>query len=122
MVVEVEVLTKVMVSPLARTTASRVMEATTRALTAALAPTTREDMAAMVHPSQVEADSVMFKKPQIFRHQLLCSLINLHVWYSPFSQEDIVPHHLTRVVGVVIIIPISPIALEATAAATSHLT
>lgn len=56
--VAVAVLTKVMVSPLARATISRVMEATTRVLTAALAPTTREDMAAMVHPSQVEADSV----------------------------------------------------------------
>lgn len=68
LVVEVAVLTKVMVSPLDRATASRVMEATTRALTVALVLITREDMAAMVHPSQVEADLVMFKKTHIFRH------------------------------------------------------
>lgn len=59
-VVEVEVaaLIRGMVSHLARVTASRDLEATTRALTAAPAPTTREDMAAMVKPSQVEKDSV----------------------------------------------------------------
>lgn len=60
-VVEVEVaaaLIRGTVSRLARVTASRAMEATTRALTAALAPTTREDMAAMVNHSQVEKDSV----------------------------------------------------------------
>lgn len=45
---------KAMVSPQARVTASRVMEATTRALTAAQAPITKEDMAAMVNLSQVE--------------------------------------------------------------------
>lgn len=44
-------------SHLARVTVSRAMEATTRALTAAPAPTTREDMAATVKPSQVETDS-----------------------------------------------------------------
>lgn len=56
--VAVAVLIRGMVSHLARVTASRDMEATTRALTAAPAPTTREDMAAMVKPSQVEKDSV----------------------------------------------------------------
>lgn len=58
--VEVEVagLTRAMVSLLARVTASRATEATTRAPTAAPAPTTREDMAAMVSPSQVEEDTV----------------------------------------------------------------
>lgn len=56
--VAVAALIRGMVSHLARVTASRDMEATTRALTAAPAPTTREDMAAMVKPSQVEKDSV----------------------------------------------------------------
>lgn len=70
LVVVVVVLTKVMVSPLARTTASRVMEATTRALRAALAPTVKEDMAAMVNPSQVEADSVTFQITHFFSHTL----------------------------------------------------
>lgn len=55
--VEVAVPTRAMVSLLARVTASRATEATTRALTAAPAPTAREDMAAMVNPSQVEEDS-----------------------------------------------------------------
>lgn len=59
-VVEVVVLTRAMVSLLARATASRATEATTRALTAAPAPTAREeDMAAMVvNPSQVEEVSL----------------------------------------------------------------
>lgn len=56
--VAVAALIRGMVSHLARVTASRDMEATTRALTAAPVPTTREDMAAMVKPSQVEKDSV----------------------------------------------------------------
>lgn len=81
-VVEVAVLTKVMVSPLARATANRVMEATTRALTAAvLALTTKEDMAVMASPSQVEAN---FKK--LYFWGTYCDIIcfNLHVWSSSF--------------------------------------
>lgn len=52
------VLTRAMVSLLVRVIASRAMEATTRALTAAPALTTREDIAAMVSPRQVEEDSI----------------------------------------------------------------
>lgn len=53
-VVEVTVPTRAMVS--LAVTVSRATEGTTRALTATLAPTTREDMAAMVNLSQVEED------------------------------------------------------------------
>lgn len=49
-------LTKALAHPLARVTASRDMEDTIRVLTAALAPTTREDMEAIVNPNQVQAD------------------------------------------------------------------
>lgn len=55
--VEVAALIPDMDSHPARVTTSRAMEATARALTAARAPTTREDMAAMVKPNQVETDS-----------------------------------------------------------------
>lgn len=59
--VEVEVeegagLIRATVSHPARVTASRATGATTKARTAALAPTTREDTAAMVKASQVETD------------------------------------------------------------------
>lgn len=57
-VVEEVVLTRATVSLLDRVTASRATEATTRAPTAAPAPTAREDMAAMVSPRQVKEDSV----------------------------------------------------------------
>lgn len=55
--VQVAALIRGTVSLLARVTASRAMEATARAPTAALAPTTKEDMAAMVNHSQVVKDS-----------------------------------------------------------------
>lgn len=51
-VVVVTMPTRVMVS--LAVTVSRATEGTTRALTATLAPTTREDMVAMVNPSQVD--------------------------------------------------------------------
>lgn len=54
--VEVAVLTRATVSLLARATVSRATEATPRALTAALAPTAREDTAATPSPSQVDED------------------------------------------------------------------
>lgn len=57
-VVEAVVLTRATVSPLGRVTASRATEATTRARTAALAPTTREDTAATANPSQVDTLTV----------------------------------------------------------------
>lgn len=65
------VLTKATVSPLVRVIASRATEATTRALTAAPAPTAREDIAAMVKPSQV--DSVTVQNSQFLCHTLWCS-------------------------------------------------
>ncbi len=70
-VVEVAVLTRAMVSLLARVTASRATEATTRALTAAPAPTAREDIAAMVSPSQV--DSVTVQNSPFICRTLWCS-------------------------------------------------
>lgn len=83
------VLTRAMVSLLVRVIASRAMEATTRALTAAPALTTREDIAAMVSPRQ--EDTAL----------------------RPLTRGA------AAAAVVVIIIPVSPIALEATTAATS---
>lgn len=55
-VVEGAGLIRATVSHPARVTASRATGATTKAPTTALAPTTREDTAAMVKASQVETD------------------------------------------------------------------
>lgn len=73
-VVEVVVLTRAMVSLLDRATASRATGAITRALTAAPAPTAREDLAAMVNPSQVEEDS---PKPHILA-VTHCGVVNFN--------------------------------------------
>lgn len=101
--VEVEVVViRVTVSPPARDMANRAMEATTKALTAALAPTTREDMAAMVNLRQ--EDMV---------HHLLIKVVVVVV-----------------AAVVAILTPVSPMALEGTvetspptwATTNSHLT
>lgn len=78
--VEVAALIRGTDSHLARVTASRATEATTRALTAAPAPTTREDMAAMVKPNQVETDSV-----NVQNHLLSQSSLRLHALIQLFS-------------------------------------
>lgn len=75
-VVEEVVLTRATVSLLGRVTASRATEATTRALTAAPAPTAREDTAAMVSPRQVDEDSITVQNLTVSPSVTRCCVVN----------------------------------------------
>lgn len=70
------VLTRATVSLLDRVTASRATEATTRALTAAPAPTAREDTAAMVSPRQVDEDSITVQNLTVSPSVTRCCVVN----------------------------------------------
>lgn len=87
-VVEVTVPTRAMVS--LAVTVSRATEGTTRALTATLAPTTREDMAAMVNPSQVEEDFLALHNHTVsYGKMFSCLLFTLPLggYDSPSSNQ-----------------------------------
>lgn len=84
-------------------TARRSTEAITRALTATLAHITREDTAATGNPSQVKKTlrldqslAVIKQKPNTFH----------------FSQVDTARRRLIKEEAVVMVVPVSPIALE----------
>lgn len=112
--VEVAVLARATVRRLARVTASRATEATTRALTAAPAPTVREAIVATAILSQVEEAPT---SAQIHSHRFPVNCESVS-----FSQVDTGLHPPTRVVVVVVgmVTQVSPTAPVAITAATSR--
>lgn len=106
-------LARATVRRLARVTASRATEATTRALTAAPAPTVREAIAATAILSQVEEAPT---SAQIHSHRFPVNCESVS-----FSQVDTGLHPPTRVVVVVgMVTQVSPTAPVAITAATSR--
>lgn len=107
-------LARATVSRLARVTASRATEATTRARTAAPAPTVREAIAATAILSQVEEAPT---SAQIHSHcfPVTCDSVS-------FSQVDTGLHPPTRAVAAVVgmVTQVSPTAPVAITAATSR--
>lgn len=105
-------LARATVRRLARVTASRATEATTRALTAAPAPTVREAIAATAILSQVEEAPT---SAQIHSHRFPVNCESVS-----FSQVDTGLHPPTRVVVVGMVTQVSPTAPVAITAATSR--